>query len=109
MIAFWAAVVAGIVIGIAYVTLGIQTFLRVRRDILSGGGQAAPDTTGDTAGLEGDATTFTWKAGAAVVASTSVIVLLGVNSVFWYLPAILAIGSAVAVTVALLIDRKVAA
>lgn len=106
MIAFWAAVVAGIVIGIAYVTLGIQTFLRVRRDILSGDGR---DATGDTAGLEGDATTFTWKAGAAVVASTSVIVLLGVNSVFWYLPAILAIGSAVAVTVAFVIDRKVAA
>ncbi|ADT97236.1 MULTISPECIES: hypothetical protein [Mycolicibacterium] len=106
MIAFWIAVIAGVAIGIVYVALGIQTFLRVRRDILTSDGDAGPDSAGE---LEGAATTFTWKAGAAVIASTSVIVLLGVDSVFWYLPAILAIGSAVAVTVAFLIDRRVAA
>jgi hypothetical protein len=41
-----------------------------------------------------------------VVISTSVIALLGVSPVFWYLPAILAIGSAVAVIAAFLIDAR---
>ena len=54
----------------------------------------------------GDAGTFTWKALGAVVVSTGVIALLGVSSVFWYVPAILAIGSAVAVVSAFLIDRR---
>ena len=35
-----------------------------------------------------------------------VIVLLGVNSVFWYLPPILAVGSAVAVITAFLVERR---
>jgi hypothetical protein len=54
----------------------------------------------------GDAGTFTWKALGAVGVSTVVIALLGVNSLFWYVPAILAIGTAVAVVSAFLIDRR---
>jgi hypothetical protein len=109
MIAFWLAVVAGLVIAVAYVTLGIQAFFRVRRDVL------ALAASGDFAELDvtalddEDANTFTWKALGAVVASTSVIVLLGVNSLFWYIPPVLAIGSAVAVVSAFLIDRRSAA
>jgi hypothetical protein len=44
-----------------------------------------------------------------VVVSTSVIVLLGVSPVFWYLPVILAIGTAVAVIAAFIIDSRSAA
>ena len=106
MIAFWIAVVVGSVVSVVYVTLGVQAFFRVRKDVL------ALAASGETADLDvealeaNDAGSFTWKAVGAVIASTSVIVLLGVSPVFWYLPAILAIGSAVAVIAAFLIDAR---
>ncbi|MDG4663288.1 hypothetical protein [Mycobacterium sp. 236(2023)] len=106
MIAFWIAVVVGSVVGVVYITLGVQSFLRVRKDVL------ALAASGETADLEVDtleatnAASFSWKAAGAVVISTSVIALLGVSPVFWYIPAILAIGTAVAVIAAFLIDAR---
>ncbi|MEZ0340352.1 hypothetical protein ACAG25_10260 [Mycobacterium sp. pV006] len=105
MTAFWIAVIAGIVVGGTYLTLGVQAFLRVRRDLLAPT-PAEPGAEIDTTGLEDDNRAFTWKALAAVGTSTAVIVLLGVSPAFWYLPAALAIGSAVAVVAAFLIDRR---
>ena len=109
MIAFWIAVVVGVVVSVVYIALGVQSFLRVRKDVL------ALAAAGETADL--DVTTleaanprgFALKAFGAVIASTSVITLLGVSPIFWYLPAILAVGSSVAVIAAFLIDRKAAA
>jgi hypothetical protein len=104
MIAFWIAVIVGVVVAVAYIGLGVQAFLRVRRDVLA---LAESDRSDDLSTDDiGDAGTFTWKALGAVVVSTGVIALLGVSSVFWYVPAILAIGSAVAVVSAFLIDRR---
>lgn len=106
MIAFWIAVVVGVAVSAVYITLATQSFLRVRKEVL------ALAASGETADLEvdvlddNDASTFTWKALVAVVISTSVIVLLGVSPVFWYLPAILALGTAVAVSAAFVIDRR---
>ncbi|MGE2833036.1 hypothetical protein [Mycobacterium sp. SMC-4] len=108
MTAFWLAVVAGVVVAAAYVTLGVQAFFRVRRDLLTPNESEAAGEI-DITGLEDDTRSFTWKALGAVVTSTTVIVLLGVSPVFWYLPAVLAVGSAVAVVSAFLIDRKVQA
>jgi uncharacterized ion transporter superfamily protein YfcC len=108
MIAFWIAVVIGIVVGAAYLTLGVQAFLQVRRDALVSA-ESADQVEIDTTGLEDDNRSFTWKAVGAVMASTLVIVLLGVSPVFWYIPAILAVGSAVAVVFAFVIDRRVRA
>jgi predicted metal-binding membrane protein len=105
MIAFWITVVIAVVVAVVYVTLAVQSFLRVRRDVLA---LAASGETVeiDTTGLDDDGTGFAWKALGAVVVSTSVIVLLGVSPVFWYLPVILAIGTAVAVIAAFIIDRR---
>ncbi|UNB53490.1 hypothetical protein [Mycolicibacterium sp. YH-1] len=105
MIAFWITVVIAVVVAIVYVTLAVQSFLRVRRDVLA---LAASGETAqiDTTGLDDDGTGFAWKALGAVVVSTSVIVLLGVSPVFWYLPVILAIGTAVAVIAAFIIDSR---
>ena len=106
MIAFWIAVIVGLIVSVVYITLGVQAFFRVRKDVLA---LAASGETADldTASLESnDGTSFTWKALLAVVASTSVIALLGVSPVFWYIPAILAVGSAVAVIAAFLIDAR---
>ncbi|VEG51372.1 Uncharacterised protein [Mycolicibacterium aurum] len=105
-IAFWTASVVGTIVGIVYITLAVQAFFRVRKDVL------ALAASGETADLEvdtldaNDAGSFSWKALGAVAVSTSVIALLGVSPVFWYIPAILAVGSAVAVIFAFLIDAK---
>lgn len=106
MTAFWIAVVAGIAVGVTYLTLGVQAFFRVRRDLLA---PKVVDAEIDTTGLEDNNRTFTWKALGAVGASTGVIVLLGVSPVFWYLPAALAVGSAIAVVAAFVIDKRSAA
>jgi hypothetical protein len=105
MIAFWIAVIVGVVIAVAYLWLGVEAFLRVRRDVLAlaASGQSADL---DVGGLDDDGRTFTWKAIGAVVASSAVIALLGVSGLFWYVPVILAIGSAVAVVSAFVIDRR---
>lgn len=109
MTAFWIAVVVGVAVAVAYIALAVATFLRVRTDVL------ALAAAGETAELdvatldEAESGTFTWKALGAVVVSTGVITLLGVSPIFWYIPAILAIGTAVAVVVAFLIDRRSAA
>ncbi|HET7741071.1 MAG TPA: hypothetical protein VFL67_10520 [Mycobacterium sp.] len=105
MIAFWITVVIAVVVAVVYVTLAVQSFLRVRRDVLA---LAASGETAqiDTTGLDDDGSGFAWKALGAVVVSTSVIVLLGVSPVFWYLPVILAIGTAAAVIAAFIIDSR---
>jgi hypothetical protein len=105
MIAFWIAVAVGVVVAVAYIWLGVEAFLRVRRDVLAIAASGQPADL-DTVGLDDDGRTFTWKAVGAVVASTAVIALLGVSGLFWYLPVILAIGSAVAVVTAFAIDRR---
>ena len=106
MIAFWIAVVVGAVVAVAYIGLGVQAFGQVRRTVLAdaaaGGTDSLPADSGDSTPEGG----FTLKAIGAVVSSTLVIALLGFSAVFWYVPAILAIGSAVAVVVAFLIERK---
>lgn len=115
MTAFWIAVVVGGVVVVAYTTLAVQAFTRVRRDILIARASGEPtDLAAETFDTEGPFDTegqgvFTWKAGLAVVASTAVIVLLGLDPVFWYLPAILAVGTAVAVIIAFVIDHRSAA
>jgi hypothetical protein len=108
MIALWITVIVAVVVAALYVTLAVRTFLRTRREVLA---LAASDDTPeiDTTGLEDSGGTFAWKALGGVVASTSVIVLLGVSPLFWYLPVILAIGTAVAVIVAFTIDFRSAA
>jgi predicted metal-binding membrane protein len=104
MIAFWIAVVVGVVVAVAYIALAVQAFLRVRNEVLAAGTTGSTDEL-DAGEIDQDGV-FTWKAFGAVVISTAVIVLLGVNSVFWYLPAALAIGSSIAVVTAFVIDRR---
>ncbi|MGH3643948.1 MAG: hypothetical protein ACRDUX_33565 [Mycobacterium sp.] len=104
MIAFWIAVIVGVAVGVVYITLAVQAFARVRTEVLASATTGAEeDLSSDDFGDDGG---FSWKAIGAVIFSTLVIVLLGISSVFWYLPAILAIGSSVAVIAAFVIDRR---
>lgn len=104
MIAFWIAVVCGVLISVVYLALGARSFLRVRRDVLAAAEQGVVD---DVVDFPADVHRgFVWKALGGVCASTLVIVLLGLNSIFWYLPIILALGTGLAVIVAFLIDSR---
>ncbi|EKF25302.1 putative membrane protein [Mycolicibacterium hassiacum DSM 44199] len=106
MTAFWIVLAVGVIVTIAYVALAVESFVRIRRELL------APSATGEAAGdlevapLDDEPVRFTWKALGALGASIAVIALLGVASPFWYIPAALAIGSAIAVVCAFLIDRR---
>jgi uncharacterized ion transporter superfamily protein YfcC len=104
MIAFWIAVIVGVAVGVVYITLAVQAFVRVRGEVLAAATTGATDDLADEE-IDQDGS-FTWKAFGAVLFSTLVIVLLGVNSAFWYLPAALATGSSVAVITAFVIDRR---
>jgi hypothetical protein len=104
VIIFWIAAVCGVLVAVVYLTLGVRAFVLVRRDVLAAAARGIPD---DIAEVPDETHRgFVWKALGGVCASTLVIVLLGVNSLFWYLPIALAIGSAIAVIIAFLIDGR---
>lgn len=103
MTIFWIVAVLGGLVCIVYLTLGVRAFTTVRRDILA----AAGGTTDDPGELPTEIHRgFVWKALVGVAASSLVIVLLGVGGIFWYLPVILAIGSAIAVITGFVIDGR---
>jgi hypothetical protein len=106
MIAFWVAVAVGAVVAVTYVTLGVQAFIRVRHDMLAAAATGRQDDTLIDVRDDDQHGVFTWKAIGAVIFSGLVIVLLGVNGLFWYLPAILAVGSSAAVITAFIIERR---
>ncbi len=106
MIAFWIAVAVGAVVALTYVALGVQAFIRVRRDVLAAAATGRQDDTLIDVRDDNQHGDFTWKAIGAVIFSGLVIVLLGVNGLFWYLPAILAVGSSTAVIAAFIIERR---
>lgn len=101
MVAFYIALVVGLVTAVVYVTLAVQAFARVRRSVLDGTAEIADPV--DV--YDGQSVGFAWKAGAGVVASTLVIVLISSGPGWWYLVPFLAIGTALAVIVAFLVDR----
>ncbi|MGE2837288.1 hypothetical protein [Mycobacterium sp. SMC-4] len=107
MTMFWTVTTVAMVVAIIYVAFGIRAFTRVRRDIL----QAATSGQISTVAELPDEMHrgFVWKAFGGVVASVTVIALLSVDGVFWYLPVFLAIGSAVAVITAFVVDGRGAA
>jgi hypothetical protein len=102
MTVFWIALAVGLLLAVVYVTLAVRTFATVRRSVLAG---EALERPGDGL-LDVDGSGFTWKAAGAVIASTTVIVLISVDGAFWYLPPVLALGSSVAVIAAFVLDRR---
>jgi hypothetical protein len=104
MIAFWLVLIAGVLIGVTYLTLAARSFARVRRDVMAAAESGAATQVADFPDEMHRG--FVWKALGGVCASTLVIVLLGVDSVFWYLPVILALGTGVAVIAAFVIDSR---
>lgn len=101
MAAFWVAAVAGALIAVAYLALAAAEFRRARREALEGSRAEEPETDYDSQGRG-----FTWVAGGGVVVSTTLLVLASVWPASWYLLPFLSLGSAIAVVLAFLVDRR---
>jgi putative flippase GtrA len=104
MAAFIIATVVGAIVAVVYLVLALGTFKRVRDQRLAELAAGPATTRGSDEIDPHQADGFTWKAGLGVLASVGVLVLISIAPAFWYLIPALAIGSAIAVIVAFLID-----
>ena len=102
MTAFIIALVAGIIVAAIYLGLVVKSFVDIRGRILSGIG----DDLGSDEIYDAQAGGFTVKAGLGAIASIIVIALIGLTPSIWYLVPFLAIGTAIAVIEAFLVDRN---
>jgi len=100
MIAFYIALVLGVVIAVAYIALGYAEFQRARK---SYGEEAETASDGD---LDAQGRGFTWVALGGVVVSTTLLVLISHTSWAWYILPFLSLGSALAVVTAFVVDRE---
>lgn len=97
MTLFWIATVLAVVITVVFVREGIREFLHVRDG-------ADPDVTVQV--QPQDDVRFSLKALGGVVVSFTCIVLISTTPYAWYLMPLLSLGSAVAVVVAFIVDRR---
>lgn len=106
MVAFVIALIVGLGVAAAYVALATDSFRDVRRKTIAAAASGEPltDPHDDSVYAEqgGD---FAWKASLGVIASIVLLVLIGVDPVFWYVLPFLSIGTAMAVVVAFVVDR----
>src|SRR4051812_33305832 len=100
MTAFYIAAAVGAVVVITYLGLALRSFLHVRRQVLNGIG----DDLGNDQVFGSQGGRFSWKAGGGVLASMAILSALALGPAIWYLVPFLAIGSAVAVVVAFILD-----
>jgi hypothetical protein len=100
MVAFYVVLTAGTLLTAAYLAVAFQELQRTRDAVLvvAGEGPAVFERQGQR---------FSRVAGAGVLVSTTLLVLASIHGVFWYLFPLLAIGSALAVALAVLVDRAV--
>jgi hypothetical protein len=109
---FYIALIIGAGVAVIYLWLVIAEFRRVRREFTAGGTGAALAAVRDEDRpevYERQGRNFSWMAGGGVVISTSLLALASVTASAWYVLPFLAIGSAIAVILAFLVDRREAA
>ena len=104
MAAFYIALAIGIVVAIGYLALVFDAFRRSRREFITG--VPARDDEDRPEVYERQGRNFSWMAGGGVIVSTTLLVLVSVTPGAWYILPFLGIGSAIAVIVAFLIDRR---
>lgn len=100
MSAFSLALVLGVVIGAAYLSLAFGEFRRARSSY-----ETDTVVEDDGSGYDEQRRGFSWIAGAGVVISTTLLVLASVSGAVWYLLPFLSIASAAAVVAAFVVDR----
>lgn len=111
MVIFYIAAVIGIVLSVAYLAVGTLSFLRIRRELLSGNQLELSDALHADEEVSEDSVVsivpgFAWKATVAVVTSFVLLVIASFNGLFWYVLALSGLGTAAAVIVAFVLELR---
>ena len=104
MAIFYIGASIGLILAVVYMIVGGLSFLRIRRELLSG---KSWDSEGleerdDVALVPG----FTWKATLAVLASFVALIIASYSGAFWYVLALSGLGTAAAVIVAFVLELR---
>ncbi|MGX9789946.1 hypothetical protein [Mycobacterium sp. MMS18-G62] len=106
MVIFYIGAGIGLVLAAVYLFVGALSFLRIRRELLSGGdlGQGAePEEASSGVALVPG---FGWKASLAVLTSFVALIVASYTGVFWYVLALSGLGTAAAVIVAFVLELR---
>jgi hypothetical protein len=111
MVIFYIAAGIGAVLALVYLTVGALSFLRIRRELLSGNASELSEALQDEEEANEPAAVtlvpgFAWKATVAVVTSFVLLVIASFSGVFWYVLALSGLGTAAAVIVAFVLELR---
>jgi hypothetical protein len=104
VVIFYIGATIGLVLAVVYLIVGALSFLRIRRELLTGNSllREAEEDSSEVALVPG----FTWKASLAVLTSFVLLVIASYSGVFWYVLALSGLGTAAAVIVAFLLELR---
>jgi hypothetical protein len=111
VVIFYISAGIGVVLGVVYLAVGALSFLRIRRELLSGDdlelSEALQDDeqTTESSGVS-VVPGFGWKATLAVVTSFVAVVIASFSGSFWYVLALSGLGTAAAVVVAFVLELR---
>jgi hypothetical protein len=111
VVIFYIAAGIGIVLSVVYLAVGTLSFLRIRRELLSGNDLELSEALRDDKGTSEFSAVdvvpgFAWKATVAVVTSFVALVLASFSGIFWYVLALSGLGTAAAVIVAFVLELR---
>jgi hypothetical protein len=111
VVIFYIGATIGVVLAVVYLAVGTLSFLRIRRELLSGTGlERSEATKEDNETTESSAVSvvpgFGWKASLAVAASFVALVIASFSGIFWYVLALSGFGTAAAVIVAFVLELR---
>jgi hypothetical protein len=105
VVIFYIGAGIGLVLAVVYLLVGALSFLRIRRELLSGitwESEGLKDEQAEVALVPG----FGWKATVAVVTSFVALVIASYSGVFWYVLASSGLGTAAAVIAAFVLELR---
>lgn len=105
MAIFYIGASIGLILAVVYVIVGALSFLRIRRELLSGiswDGEGLENEPSEVALVPG----FTWKATLAVLTSFVALIIASYSGAFWYVLALSGLGTAAAVIVAFVLELR---
>jgi hypothetical protein len=105
VVIFYIGAGIGLVLAVLYLVVGALSFLRIRRELLSGINweiEGLKDEPSEVALVPG----FGWKATVAVVTSFVALIIASYSGIFWYVLALSGLGTAAAVIVAFVLELR---
>jgi hypothetical protein len=106
VVIFYIGAGIGLVLAVVYLIVGALSFLRIRRELLSGTGvDALQDDEADPSAVA-LVPGFSWKASLAVLTSFVALIIASYGGTFWYVLALSGLGTAAAVIVAFVLELR---